>query len=289
MKSFRIAILLYENDEKRMLKSSLIYYMAKYWESDGHKVFYLYGTEEFIPADLIFVHVDLSVVPHSYLEFAQQYPIVINGNVKDVRKSVINRHILQLDDDWDGPVIVKSDLNCAGIPERKRDGLSGRFKGKVLKSAKNLNLNWLTPSIRTALDYRVFDHQKDVPKAYFFSPNLVIEKFIPEREGDYYVVHTMSFLGDRVVSMSLKSKNQIVKGDTAEIVEYPIDPHPQILRLRRELKFDFGKFDYTVRDGEAILIDANKTVGASPNLEASKALRESRNYRAEGLYSYFNS
>ena len=289
MKKSRIAILLHENDKERMLQSSLIYSMAEYWKRDGHEVIYLYGTETFLPADLIFVHVDLSVVPDSYLEFARQYPIAINGKIKDVRKSVINRTHLQPDNNWNGPVIVKSDLNCAGIPERKRNGIAGKIRKKVLKSAQNFNIKWLTPSIESALDYRVFDHRSEVPKTYLLNPSLVIEKFLPERDGDYYTVHTMSFLGDRSVSMSLKSKNPIVKGDTAEIVEHPIEPHPDIVRMRKELHFDFGKFDYVVHDGEAILLDANKTIGASPNLVESKELRESRNYRAEGLYSYLKS
>lgn len=288
MKSYRIAILLHENDQERMLQSSLIYSMAEYWKRDGHDVFYLYGTENFRSADLLFVHVDLSVVPDSYLEFSQQYPIAINGRVKDVRKSVVNRDILALDGNWDGPVIVKSDRNCAGIPERKRDRISGRIRKKILKWTGNLNLQWLTPSINTALDYKVFDHISEVPKAYHMNSSLVIEKFLPEREGDYYIVHTMSFLGDRTISMSLKSKNPIVKGDTADIVDYPTEPHPDIIELRKQLNFDYGKFDYVVHEDKAILLDANKTVGASPNLVASKELRESRDYRAEGLYSYFN-
>ncbi|TGD65199.1 hypothetical protein EYC08_08965 [Tabrizicola sp. WMC-M-20] len=42
--------------------------------------------------------------------------------------------------------------------------------------------------------------------------------------------------------------------------EYLDQPPPEpILRLREEMGFDFGKFDYVVHDGQEILLDANKT------------------------------
>jgi len=37
---------------------------------------------------------------------------------RDIRKSAFSRNLVRPGDGWDGPVIVKSDLNCAGRPER---------------------------------------------------------------------------------------------------------------------------------------------------------------------------
>lgn len=126
----RIAILFHENDNELTLQSSLIYEMANIWLQDGHEVFYLRGIDDYVPADLIFLHVDLTVVPDSYLEFANQYPRVLNGDVKDIRKTTLNNKQLPLTDDWNGPVIVKSDYNCAGVPERFRKGVWGESKRK---------------------------------------------------------------------------------------------------------------------------------------------------------------
>ena len=50
---------------------------------------------------------------------------------------------------------------------------------------------------------------------------------------------------------------------------------PDERRAERErLGFDYGKFDFVVREGKAILLDANKTPGSpppSPEIDASNA------------------
>jgi hypothetical protein len=69
----------------------LVHDLAQLWREDGLEVVYLYGTDRFVPADLALVHVDLSVVPEPYLEFAARYPIVLNGRVRDIRKTVTSR------------------------------------------------------------------------------------------------------------------------------------------------------------------------------------------------------
>ena len=70
-----------------------------------------------MPADLVLLHVNLSVVPDEYLELASRYPIVVNGKAKDIRKSTYSTLRVTRDDPYAGPVIVKSNLNYAGVPE----------------------------------------------------------------------------------------------------------------------------------------------------------------------------
>ena len=111
----RVAVLF--RAQERNVAGYLIHHLAQVWREDGLEVVYLYGIERFVPADLVLVHVDLTVVPESYLEFAARYPIVLNGRVQDIRKTVTSRYLVQPGDDWDGPVIVKSDLNCGGAAE----------------------------------------------------------------------------------------------------------------------------------------------------------------------------
>ena len=100
-----------------MAREYLVDNFARFWREDGLEVVYLYGTDWFVPADLVLVHVDLSVVPESYIEFAARYPIVLNGRVRDIGKSAISGYLVHPGDDWDGPVIVKTDLNSGGYAE----------------------------------------------------------------------------------------------------------------------------------------------------------------------------
>lgn len=283
----RIAILLHKDDTKDILQSSLITYLAEFWREDGQEVLFLFGTEKFIPADILIVHVDLTIVPDSYLEFAKRYPIVLNGKVKDIRKSTISRNLLTQQDNWKGQVIVKSNQNCAGVPELLRSGYRGKLKKLYHRYMKKLRLQSLLRTPQHSNDYKVYESLANVPQYCFSHPNLVVEKFIPEREGEFYCVRTVSFLGNRKHCIRLKSRSPIVKGNTTEISEDIPDPHPDIEKIRQQLNFDYGKFDYVVLDGEVILLDANKTIGFSKHLRTIVPLQKTRRHRAEGLYYYF--
>lgn len=279
MQPKKIAVLFHEKDNQRSAERFVIHGLAEHWRADGHQVDYLWGTRHFRAADLILVHVDLSVVPDHYLEFASRYPIVLNGKVRDIRKSSYSKQLLQKGDTYDGPVFVKSDLNFAGGPERKiNPSISQMLSSAISKISSK-------PRMRKASDYRVFNSLLEVPKEYFSMPDVVIEKFLPEREGDHYVIRNYQFMGDRGTATKVIGSDPMVKSRT-EIESLEIDPDPEIIAIRHQMNFDYGKFDYVVRDGKVVLFDANKTTGAhtkgiSPQLQAM------RKYRAEGLYSYF--
>src|SRR5438132_12313065 len=85
-----IAILFHENNRKRDLYSYAVTFLAEFWRQDGHRVHPLFGIRKFVPADLLLIHVDLSVVPDAYLEFASRSPIALNNGPKDIRKSPIS-------------------------------------------------------------------------------------------------------------------------------------------------------------------------------------------------------
>lgn len=151
------------------------------------------------------------------------------------------------------------------------------------------NLHFLKPRLKSPHDYPIYNHIEEVPRHYFFHPGLIVQKFIPEIEDGFYCLRYMNFLGDRVTCTRLKGRHPVVTGSTAEVVEHSIDPHPEIAAMRKQLQFDYGKFDYIVVDEKAMLLDANKTVGCSPNLLENEEMRERRRYRAEGLYSLFDN
>ena len=84
----RIAILRHEREPLEHRDAYLVSWIARHWEKRGAAVEHLYGVRDFRPADLLVLHVDLSVVPDEYLRFAERYPIVVNGRLVDIRKEI---------------------------------------------------------------------------------------------------------------------------------------------------------------------------------------------------------
>lgn len=289
MRKYRIAILIHEKDRRKRQNYYLIDSFIEYWRADGHEVFYLAGTKRFVPADVLFVHVDLTVVPDEYLEFANRYPLVLNG-IKDIRKSTFSKNILRPDDDWNGKVIVKTDKNAAGIPEKGVVSLKKRILKKVETfTDTDLNrLNFMMPAIQSKYDYPVFDHISRVPKRYFYHPGLIVQKFIPEREKGLYCCNFLNFFGDRRLCIKVKSKHPIVTLNSAQEIEYPIEPSPEISAKIKEWGFDYGKFDYVVSDGKAVLLDINKTTGGSQVYLNQRSMKEYLEYGAKALYELVN-
>jgi hypothetical protein len=254
----RIAILRHEADRGLPAGSYLVDAVARQWALAGWEVVDLYGTTAHVPADLLFVHVDLSEVPEPYLEFASRYPRTVNGRVRDIRKSAFSAHLLRPGDPWPGPVIVKSDRNYGGFPEALRGVPRPEGLG-------------LAPAFRSPDEYRIFRGLGDVPAACFEQPDVVVQAFLPEEEDDLYHVRAYTFFGGVHTSTRIASEDPIVKS-TNRVATATVPPHPAIVAWRQRLGFDYGKFDYVVRGGEALLLDVNKTPGlprpGSPRAQA---------------------
>jgi hypothetical protein len=268
----KIAILFHEKVRGQSL-NYLINHYAEFWREDGHEVIFLFGVAQFVPADLVIVHVDLSVVPEEYLEFAKRYPIVLNGEVKDIRKSTYSQLIVKPGDPYGGKVIVKSNFNYAAGPERSFGvpldprGVSSSFFG-------------------TPLDYQIFESQKAVPAILFSDPNIVVEKFQPEFEDGCYHLRVQLFVGDHVTCTRMVSRNPIVNGST-QIRTERVEPNAEIVKLQKAMRFDYGKFDFVIHNGKALLLDANKTTGGA-TVQSTPEMVALRRYRAEGLYACFD-
>lgn len=279
----KIAILFHERDRQKLHHRYMITKYADFWRHDGLEVEYVFGTGRFTPADLAILHIDLSVVPEQYLAFAQQYPKALNGKIKDIRKSSFSSITVGKDDDFDGKVIVKTNLNAAGMPEWKRRSSLQKLSTKLLRLISDGK-----KSIKPTKNYNVYKRFGDVPQKDIDNPEMIIEKFIPETEGDYYFIRTYLFFGDRMSCHRLRSTSPVVKSHTVIDFEL-IDPHPDVVAMTKKLHFDFGKFDYVVHDGKAIIFDVNKTPGSGGNyFKATPEINEMRRRRAEGLYAYFD-
>ncbi len=262
----RIAVLMHERHTMAHVRGYLVGLLAQVWEEDGHTVVYGFGTSAPPPADVALLHVDLSVVPDAYVALAAHYPVLLNARARDVRKSTYSPNLLRRTSRYDGQVIVKSDLNHAGLPEQRLLGREQTF--------------------RTPLEYVIYDDLSLVPPETFDDASLVVQRFTPEMVGRKYAVRLYSFLGARSSAVRLTGRRPIVNGPTVEGVE-TVEPHPDIEAARHRLGMDYGKLDYVVVDGEAILLDANKTVGASPSMTNSATMIAARRERARGIYDFF--
>ena len=279
----RIAILFHANERSVDLRKYAVANLADIWRKSGLQVVMLFGTKKYVPADLAIVHVNLSVVPEDYLAFARRYPAVLNGHVRDIRKSAISQNLLLPDSLYEGPVIVKTDLNSAGMPER-----SLRFANRFLRrGVRSLEKRFSRDPLLSQADYIIHSHLREVSDDLWADPRFVIEKFFPEREGEDYVVHLYEFLGNHGTGYRVVSQEPIVTWRRRKSWTHEV-PHPYIVALKEELRFDYGKFDYLVHDGRAALLDANKTTGQgtrSPTPEIAKALQ----HQAAGIHAFLES
>jgi hypothetical protein len=274
-----IAVLFHERAREADIGGYIVDHLAGFWREDGHEVVYLFGTRTATPADVILVHVDLSVVPEEYLQFAARYPIALNQRVRDIRKSATSRNLVRPGDGWDGPVIVKSNLNFGGNPERSvsqtrvQRGLA-RVAGKLRRSP-----------LASRETYPLFEHIDEVPRRWLRMDGIVVERFLPERENGLYHLRMYQFLGDRWTCTRIASEQPVIRARVSVAVEQ-VEPPPEILEWREQLGLDYGKLDFVVHQGEVVLLDVNKTTGASRHM-SDEALRQMRRHFAEGLYSYF--
>lgn len=262
-----------------------VHYLAEFWRQAGHRVAYLFGTRRHVPADVLLLHVDLSIVPRTYVRFSERYPIVLNRYLIDIRKSRISNSLIHPDDVWEGPVIVKSDLNYGGKPERDKKRAAERFLWRVAeRTCRRFRIPISHPK---PLNYTVFSSYAEVPKSLVNKRGIVIEKFTPEIDDGLYRIRIHQVLGDRWTSTRLASREPIVKAHN-NLLSEEVEPHPIVDKWRQDLRVDYGKLDYVVVDGEAILLDVNKTIGTLARDDASGSVLSMRRHLAEGIGIYLS-
>jgi hypothetical protein len=195
----RIAILFHKNDRYHNLERYSILPLTKVWQEAGHELIFLFGPRKFVPADLVLVHVNLSVVPEDYIQLARRYPIALNAEIKDIRKRTISQNLLRRDDDWDGPVLVKSNLNYAGYPERDLGQSWLTRNSRTVRRARRLldRLTGRAPVFTDSTEYELYDGLADVPGKYLDREDVVVEKFRAEIQDGLYHTRFYLFLGDR--------------------------------------------------------------------------------------------
>ena len=289
----KILVLVHKDDAAFVHFRYLIKLLMKNWQDFGVAVEVARGIDHFVPADIVIPHLDMTIIPDDYRKFLTQYPLVINRDVVDISKSKISANILRQDDSYTGPVIIKTDFNSGGLPEKRLSSkmyllraVSAKLSGAISSrqrpafpdAAAWAQLKYLNPA-----DYPVFPSLRDVPEEIFDNRNLVVEKFLPEVQEGWYCVRYYLFLGDKGVNELFRSKQEVVKGSAnGEVIQEPLPP--ELHTIRQRLGMDYGKIDYVLRDGKVVVLDVNRTPGM-PGFRRNKLAHKLADVLAAGILS----
>lgn len=213
-------------------------------------------------ADLGFLHVDMTRVDQRFARCMQRFAKTVNFQTLDISKRAVCSHIVRRGDGYDGPVIVKTDRNCAGIREA---ALARRSLMRRVARSIHRRLPWQVRAELGGKSYPVFDSVKDVPWIVWRNPWLVVERFKPERAEGTYVLRSWVFCGSASLVGVRRATTPVVRppfvgGPDLRRIADPGQVPKGLWRRREELGFQFGKFDFTLDEsGEPTIFDVNRT------------------------------
>lgn len=275
----RVAVITHAIDEFER-GGYLLHRLLEHWQPNGVEIMVVKGADPTPPqADLAISHIDMTAVDDAYARVYDAYPLVINGRVRDIAKTRFSDQIVTREDNYRGAVIVKTDRNFGGMREMRERALAG-------DPSANMDVQRPWRRVEFLPAYPAFRSAGDVPLGVWRNPNLVVEKFLPERNEDgQYVLRVWVFFGDRGIYYQCISDEPIIKShNTIRRISLDVAAVPDALRRKREeLGFDYGKFDFGMIDGEAVLYDVNRTPGSpGSGKETDRVVSNIRNL-AEGL------
>lgn len=267
----RIVILMHESQTPGR-HHYLIDALGEVWRRQGLHVSCVYGVREHPEADLLIPHVNLTRLPARYVEYIASFPHVANRDVADISKRTVSAELLRPGDDYEGPVLVKTDRNYGGRPEyrafrRRHPVLArlGRHARAIADRFPGQRMAW-----RRVMDsYVVYDSLAAVPRGAFRNPALVVERFLPEREGDRFFIRHYLCLGDRRRSVRVAGSAPFLKRKASSLVDEGLPVPEAVLGLRRRLGLDYGKIDYTMHQGRPAILDVNRTPGVPGAADAT--------------------
>ncbi len=249
----------------------LLSILCNIWREQGIET---HVAREFHPqADLCILHHDRTFVTPADVPAGPVGVRVLNGQVHDISKRRYSVLALTPESDWSGPVIIKTNLNHSGVPERPDGGrtLTAELRHLLARGS------WRLARTLPAGNYPILDVIGAVPDWVWRHPGLIVEKFLPERQDGHYCLRGWLFFGEESYGYRLFASNPLVKLKSISRYEYiETQPPESIRRLRDQMAFDFGKFDYVLHDGEAILLDANKTPTLARDSRSERVMRLAR-------------
>ena len=277
----KITVVVHEQQPRTGSPRYMMELLRTVWREAGHEVEVVRGVSAPIRGDIVFLHVDCTVVPRKYLEAVAQHPHVINRRAVDISKTLYTPYIVRSPEEWDGPVVVKTVRNSGGHPERRlaRTTLLGRLQDRFwrLSEGSLARARWLNPR-----EYPIFESAKDVPAGVFRNRALFVQRYLPERLGDRNVVRAYKFLGDQHISHLWTARHPLgLSGGDYTLDDCPL-PDP-IVVARERLGFDYGAFQYVMHNGEPLLLDAYRTPGDTGFPELG---RQHAEHLAPGIESF---
>jgi hypothetical protein len=210
-----------------------------------------------IPPDLDagILHVAATRVPMKIVSRLPQQIPILNRRVLDISKRRISRMLVESKDDEVGPVIVKSNTNYAGLNDFARLHPAQQRVRRIIRRL-------LAEKRETdAIPYQIYSSPREVPTRIWTDSGLVVERFLPERHGQLYCLRKWVFLGNTNILVIDRSSKPIVKAGESGQERLWEDVPEELMADRLRLGFDYGKFDFVVHDGKAVLLDANSTPG----------------------------
>lgn len=227
--------------------------LSRIWEGKGIKV--VSGPSYADGAEVSVLHIDLTRLDPATLPALPVGHHTVNGRVHDISKCLFSALAVDRTTDWDGMVIVKTNLNHFGKPEADTQ-VPSRATAVRIRMAR---ISWRLARMLPEKTYPVLASVRQVPNWIWNNPAYIVERFMPERDGDLYVLRGWMFLGSKSYGWKLYSTDPLVKTSSMVRFEYIDEVPDEIVAQRKKWGFDFGKFDYVVHGDRAYLLDMNKT------------------------------
>ncbi len=255
-----------------------IRFLTEIWQNSGHQVRTVQAFSDEEPADVGFLHIDLTHIDAGVVEWGHRYATLINQFPTDISKRRISTNLVSHSDKYEGPVIIKTDLNRGGKPEfyrEKRRLFSD--PAELIRRELARRGAWRFARTLPPNDYPVMDRKSDVPDWVWSKPEFVVEKFLPERQDGLYVSRIWVFLGDQEYGRVEMGESPTGRGARA-VRKMWCDEIPDSIRaFRSSLKMDYGKIDWAMGVDGPEVFDANRTpsrvtVPVGEDLEVMKRL-----------------
>ncbi|HET8625617.1 MAG TPA: hypothetical protein VFM14_18795 [Gemmatimonadales bacterium] len=252
-------VVVYLGPGDRLSDRYILALLCDRWRHAGIEVLVLDDPTRVVDGEVAFVHVDATRRPAGYDALAFCYPRVINGGVRDISKRSISGQIVTRDSSYGAAVIVKTNANCFDMPDASRRRRVGALLPRLWFRVTDRVLPTTARNIRRNRSYPIYASPREVPWHVWWDPELVVEKFLPERRDGLYCLRTWTFLGRREKMSLHVSRSPVVKRENLIASEYITDLPAPIREARQRLGFDYGKFDFVLHQDEPILLDTNST------------------------------
>ncbi len=239
---------------EKLQRIHLILVLTNLWREGGDTV--TIGPLPPDNTDACICHADYSVISDEFLARAKPDVPLINGKARNILKSNVSQMLLQRDTQWQGPVMVKTNANAHAGEEYAYHRLDIPRLLKIL-AARIVPWQWLGEL--PLRQYPILESAADVPDWVWNDDRLVVDRFLPERDGELYVLRIWMFFGNKEYCMKVRSTLPLVKSRKVVSVELMEQVPDELRQVRTRLGLDFGKIDFVMHDGKALVFDVNKT------------------------------